>query len=457
LLVGLLGAGCGPAASRRVEDGKDPPQVVASPQPQPLAGTLSCSGRGCHADFERPDNEQVPPSRSSYTRWLHHDPHTRAYQVLSEPLAQEMGRKLGFDVTTDKRCLVCHCTPLASRDEPWALQERTFGVGCEGCHGAARDWLVRHRSAGWEELPAEQKERHGLARLSDQAGRAKVCSGCHVGAPADPKNGLPARDMNHDFIAAGHPRLMFEYGAFLANEPKHWKEKDTRPDFEARAWLVGQVVSAKAALELLAARAKEANPWPEFAEYDCYSCHQDLAARSGRRRRDNGDRPGSLRFARWYPALVSVVAGSDSGFTALAGTMARPYPSPRRVSMQAEQLLGPLATLATALEKKTWNRPAIDRLREKLVVYGSKSSDWDELEQVALGLKALSAADRSLRAREGRGASRRDKETDEATNRLLKKLAFPPAYDSPKGLRGSTAEEDLKALFEKIAKKGKER
>ena len=73
---------------------------------------------------------------------------------------------------------------------------------------------------------------------------------------------------------------------------------------EAQAWRVGQVVSAEAALRLLIGRAtaakEKAQPWPEFAEYDCYACHHGLQGPSWRQKRGYAGRvPGSLRWNDW--------------------------------------------------------------------------------------------------------------------------------------------------------------
>ena len=92
--------------------------------------------------------------------------------------------------------------------------------------------------------------------------RAGVCVDCHIGAPG--ADGMPARNMDHDMIAAGHPRLTFEMSAFLANMPHHWDDRaeKSRDDYSAHVWAVGQVASTQAALRLLAARAKAAEAAP---------------------------------------------------------------------------------------------------------------------------------------------------------------------------------------------------
>src|SRR6185312_10631892 len=137
-------------------------------------------------------------------------------------------------------------------------------------------WTAANRDTGYQQS--------GMARLYDIGERALACAGCHVGAPADPERGYPVRDMNHDMIAAGHPRLNFDFADYQRRLPPHWQEKDRLaaaatprpPDFEAKGWLVGRVAAAEAACRLTADRARRLAPWPEFAEFNCYACHHDL-------------------------------------------------------------------------------------------------------------------------------------------------------------------------------------
>src|SRR5262249_29449111 len=136
--------------------------------------------------------------------------------------------------------------------------------------------------------------------------RARLCADCHVGGPE--------REVNHDLLAAGHPRLNFEFSSFQAIYPQHWCDRDDRaryPDFEARSWAVGQVVSAQTALNLLAYRANNKKaPWPEFAENNCYSCHHDLRGRLGRGQNlDLG--PGVLTLNDWYYAELPAALGFE--------------------------------------------------------------------------------------------------------------------------------------------------
>jgi hypothetical protein len=122
----------------------------------------------------------------------------------------------------------------------------------------------------------------GMIDTKNLVVRAEQCAGCHVGN-AD-------QDMNHDMIAAGHPPLRFELSAYHdLIRHKHWPaaERVRTPDFKARLWAAGQVAAARSALALLESRARraaagdQATPWPEFAEYDCFACHQRLRPATG--------------------------------------------------------------------------------------------------------------------------------------------------------------------------------
>jgi hypothetical protein len=98
-------------------------------------------------------------------------------------------------------------------------------------------------------------------------------------------------DVTHDLIAAGHPRLAFEFASYLANLPKHWNlaedvaqhQQQTRSAaFHSDAWASGQEQFARQLvrqIELRLAAAKRAptvSPWPDFANYQCLDCHHTI-------------------------------------------------------------------------------------------------------------------------------------------------------------------------------------
>jgi len=118
----------------------------------------------------------------------------------------------------------------------------------------------------------------GFVDTKDLGQRADVCMGCHVG----PNNlAGPIQVVDHDLIAAGHPRLSFEFHSYFESLPAHWNRRaDKAPHAEAfhfRSWLAGQTSHA-GQRELL----KQHQP-TDFAQLDCYACHHQLLGATWRR------------------------------------------------------------------------------------------------------------------------------------------------------------------------------
>jgi Cytochrome c554 and c-prime len=440
---------------------------IASPSPS-LAGTPSCSARGCHGAVDpvasRPlpdcpgkiDPASLPVVRQNeFSLWLARDKHAQAYQVLDGDLGGRILKNLyGADKAKwdESACLACHTNPLAAIGESTLLkQERLSGVGCESCHGAASKWLDDHTKPEWMCKTRDEKAAYGMKPVGDPVPLAQTCVGCHVGAPA--ADGAPVRDMNHDMIAAGHPRLDFELSAFLANMPPHWEEKDQAkkqgPAYPARLWAVGQIATAQAALALLADRAADTHrPWPEFSEYNCYACHHDLTDPSWRQKRGYGKRPpGSLPWGTWYSVMPCWLEGSllldettdpgiADGFDELETAMATPQKARGELPAMAKRLTARLTPLLTKMNKAEWGTGKAQRLLHSLENLGPNDSpsDWDAAEQLYLAAAALS---------QDQGAER----SQEKLSGLVKMLAQPRAYRPEEFLK--SFQPALKNLVEK--------
>jgi hypothetical protein len=378
---------------------KTPP--LASSVSLPLAGTASCSARGCHGGIEpvqNPDHCQ----QNEYTHWAR-DPHADAYRTLFSERSQKISTQLrGPKAHEDPHCLACHANPLLAglpEENPFAREERLFGVGCESCHGSANSWLVAHTAPDWR----KKKHAFPMPDLTDPAVQAKKCVGCHIGAP-------PLRDVNHDHIAAGHPRLTFEFGAYQANMPAHWRP---RKKSEAPLWAVGQIVSAQAALEVLSHRAKSGT-WPEFAEYDCFACHHSLAAPSYRQQADRRQgRAGTLPWGSWYFALTREVAGDLPALDGLERKMQVLAPNRQEAAAKARDALDELKKHQLAGVKNGQDEPVVrkrilERLRNGKL---SVTPCWDSSEQLYLALHAL--------------------EPSQALNDLATERAFQSSFGGP--------------------------
>jgi hypothetical protein len=350
------------------------------------------------------------------------------------------------------------------------------GVGCESCHGPSVRWLARHTTKGWKdnEDPAF-KEALGFWNTKDLARRAEICAGCHIGQRG--KSRLLDRDVNHDLIAAGHPRLNFEFSAYLDKQPTHWQEKGKNADpadrkkrahdFSARAWAFGQVISAKVSLELLRERAgtvarasasvpqalpatsAPATPWPEFSEYGCFSCHHSLADEGWRRdERRSAVAAGSLSWGSWYlpvttaflehPASCDRETAKDirSVIQPIVDEMSRPVPDADVIEKLADRGALALERWIAALGNRADSARLFDAATvEQLVdffdrrVTWERVTNWDEAAQRYLALVPLRQAWVEL-------APGRKDEQDRLKTRLERvrsKLQFPEGFDSPKG------------------------
>ena len=399
-----------------------------------LTGTLSCAGRACHGNLDPvPDK---PVQQNEFTTWIGQDKHADAYRVLESDRSKKIqarldGRLNDWQHTEPYKnvvCLNCHVFPgIQTAPRVAGLREedvKADGVGCEACHGPAEKWLRTHTTPEWRNRLAKDKKKpkkdDGMWPIHTPLERAARCVTCHVGSSIS--------DMNHDLIAAGHPRLNFEFTLFMANMPRHWKEETPEPN-EAQAWAVGQLVTAEAALKLLAYRANpnakssdgSPKPWPEFAEYDCFSCHHDLhGAENWRQKR----RPlGAFVWSNWYRtmprSLTRLQNNPDLGTSLdqLAVTMQKPFPQGDSIARAANK--------AADLVKQ-WRDKGVGPVDLAALIADYRqfsTGEWDISAQLYLALAAL------------------DHPHADAIKRLAKPLTFrgegkdQATYDSPKVYR----------------------
>jgi hypothetical protein len=263
-----------------------------------MAGCMAAACHGAPASDLLAGKIDMNAWQASGTAWAAADPHTAAYSLLTDnprrPVKVTAAHIMqhyapGKKATEDARCLACHTNPALATEklisDPHARVLREQGVSCEACHGNAGEWIQPHTA--WNGDRKDVYAKTGMKPLYDIGERALACAGCHVGSPAD--GNYPVRDMNHDMIAAGHPRLNFDFAEYQRRLPAHWLEKDraqtvhtVRKLNAVQVWMVGRAAHAEAACKLLADRANRAtakderSPWPEYAEFNCAACHHDL-------------------------------------------------------------------------------------------------------------------------------------------------------------------------------------
>lgn len=333
-----------PAVDSAATMAASPTRPVAPPRA--LLGAGSCTSSGCHAAAV----EGHAAWQSSYTVWATRDPHARAERVLHEPLAARIVALLAardpsrpaVPAHEHAACIGCHATGRGPRAHE--------GVSCESCHGPAGDWLVAHTVPGWRAAGNTL----GMVDLADPFVCGQQCAGCHVGGPPA-ADGAP-REVSHDLIAAGHPRLAFELRSFKQAEPPHWRDRFAAADRPTEGvspgstpldpldeWALGRLGVVHAVLGQIARQVGAstrppsgltADTWPEFTAFDCYGCHRPAVAAldrgvepaaADRQPRPDGNRLGRPKLEPLHWSLIDLVMppGSAASLTALRETVER--------------------------------------------------------------------------------------------------------------------------------------
>jgi Cytochrome c554 and c-prime len=403
--------------------------------------SVSCAAAACHGNGS--------PGRrgGEYSTWAPdlsanrpRDPHGYAYRVLFNDAAVRIAQRLGLPAAHEEAlCLKCHA--VGGVEPASAVAE---GVGCGACHGPAEKWVSTHYLSGWKTLPPREKwKRYGFVPTKNLTARVLTCVGCHVGDET--------REVNHDLIAAGHPRLAFEYTRFHFHPDyrRHWVERTPQPDFEIRAWVAGQAATLRAAADLLRARAERAEgnaaatTWPEFSGYSCYSCHRPIGAGLAGPFAPGPRVPGSPGWELWSTAAVEVAAAqTPAAFPGcsvpalrsvrdLQELMKAPQPRPATLrvkaaaavaeldawlaELQAAEDDGPVERLAPELPGTVARALAADALTADRRAL--RDHDWDFLAAHALGCGAMVHAAGGPAVVPGIGAP---------TRGLFELLRFPP-------------------------------
>lgn len=429
-----------------------------------LVGTAGCAATNCHGGQTGPGSE--------FTHWALRDKaHQRAYDVLLSEASQTMAGKLGIKAAhEDARCLACHLMPLERESAATTSAashfhlglETDYGVGCESCHGAAGKWLPRHAERTWRSMSPQEKESLGFRDLKSLSARADSCVACHVGSPA--------ATVDHDLIAAGHPRLTFEFSAYHAMLPKHWNaaaERQRDPALEVRLLALGHAASAKAMSDIAAARADIAlkrgakHIAPDLAEFDCHACHHDLAEEAWR---GTGVARGRLGVAQWGPWTVAPakwLAGESKASLQIDATSASESLN-RLFELMTQSRLGVVAadkllteSRQAALALTTWQQAlatapldaaSARRLLDRLISESADrewTSTWDGRAQRYL---AIAATHQSLRNSD---LQTTPTALPHALKPIPQRLQFPAGFNTPRRY----SPDELDRLFRELRSK----
>ena len=393
------------------------------------AGSAVCSG--CHAIT--PANPRTPfPYSIGFIKldesvtWDKEDKHSIAYRRLNGDRGRRISGLLKIDVNNrEAGCLGCHSasiTEVTNRMDQGVQFSPSEGVSCENCHGAYSGWAGDHIQATFRTKPSADWAKVGFNDLRSPDRQAEKCLSCHIGSAPEGKM------VTHEMYAAGHPPLpSIEVATFASSIPRHWFLLSERKNAALRKTLgyeegqleqtklalVGAAVALKTSMKLLADEAKaEKGPapgevWPDYARFDCWSCHHDLKRDSWRQARgyENGP-PGRVPISEWPLALVKLgidhLSRKNPADRALEADLdrlqkalheqanVRPFGRKAAIAQAADDFVGWADVLIKKLTASKFDRVVASRMLRKLLeMAGASTPDYDSARHVAWTIKLL--------------------------------------------------------------------
>lgn len=377
-------------------------------------GVSTCANAACHGGAQIDTKSRV--QRNEFTYWSANDPHAKSYRSLTSERGARIARNLGLgSAESESYCLGCHAdnVPKERRAIGFKIED---GVGCEACHGGAVTWLGIH-STGL--ATRAQNLAAGLYPTEDPVKRAEMCLDCHFGAKD--------QFASHRLMGAGHPRISFELDTYTAVHAHHTVDKDyvERKNFvdSLRTWTIGAALMVERRMDLLADEKTGSNGFfPEFAFFDCNTCHHPMSQLRWQKRPGADVPPGTpklddshmqvLRIAL-LTANPGLAAEFDAGIKALhqAGTQGRP-----QLVAAAGKMRGLAAQAATAMASYTPDAATLKAILTGLSDSASEGrmSDYASAEQCTLVIGATISAMHQTGAIDTPGQERLFAELDKA-------------------------------------------
>ena len=238
-------------------------------------GVATCAASQCHGSAVPREGSNV--LQNEYVTWTQDDPHSLAYEVLSNSRSKGIAARLGLgSATTAKICLDCHAdnVPARQRGERFHLSD---GVGCEACHGGAENWLATHYNQPTITHAANLEA--GLYPTESVSERVDLCLSCHLGTKD--------KFTTHRIMAAGHPRLAFELDTFTELWRTFGRQPHYRIDADYRErkgsvshsynWAAGLLAESRRRMSLIDGPLFDGEGmFPELGFYDCHACHRSM-------------------------------------------------------------------------------------------------------------------------------------------------------------------------------------
>jgi hypothetical protein len=372
--------------------------VVNAAEPTTAAykhlGVASCATSVCHGKLAPQPGKNV--ALNEYRTWTQDDRHSQAYRTLELAESKRIAANLGLPAaTTATICLDCHAdnVPATTRGPKFQLSD---GIACEACHGGAEKWIESHAA---ESATHKDNLTKGMYPSEQPLKRAELCLGCHLGTKD--------RFATHAIMGAGHPRLSFELEAYTTNQPAHYV---VDADYVQRKgkieginlWLTGQMENVRRSLVLLQSGMFQpaGSMLPEFAFYDCHSCHHPMdKIRWNAQRAGQGIKPGTLRLQTQN--LLTLQAVTETLEPAALPELVGMTNALVRAGQQSTTAVGTAsqALLAWVGKRDAWSKRQFSReevvsIRRQLINYAAndKTGDYAAAEQIVLGVESLSYA-----------------------------------------------------------------
>jgi hypothetical protein len=356
--------------------------------PAKTLGAASCASSLCHGSVTPWSDGRI--RQDEYVLWSRHDPHARSYERLLNPKAKDIAQRLGLKNAHEaNECLDCHThnVPPARRGEGYLVRD---GIQCEACHGPAQRWMQGHAD---KNAKRGESIARGLFPTRNPARRAELCLSCHFGNEQ--------KLVTHRMMAAGHPRLAFEFDTFTHLQPPHYGGAAGAAGAEslsdgARNWALGQALMADTLLGLLVHPQRGRDGFfPELVLFDCHACHHPMSKQRNAGAR-LGVQPGAVRLndanllmvrhiaRRVAPQAAEALAQASR---AVHATIAGGGDLPAQV----KRVRGSIGTLIPMIEKHRFSADDLHAILAGLIDDGlaGQYSDYQGAEQAAMGLQAV--------------------------------------------------------------------
>lgn len=348
------------------------------------SGVATCANAQCHGAASINTESRV--NRNEFTVWHNQDPHSKSYRSLTTDRANRIATNLGLaEATSAELCLSCHANsvPAENQGPDFDIAE---GITCEVCHGASVEWLGPHRLS--ERYTHAQLQERGLFPTNDPVRRAEMCLDCHFGAED--------QFANHRLYGAGHPRISFELDSYTWINAHHSADEDY---FQrkvvsdgVKTWAIGAAKMIERRMQLLADEETGMNGFfPEFAFFDCNTCHHRMSDLRYRPR-GTGTAPGTPKLDDSHMAVLLIALRSadpqladrlDAQMLALhkSSTQGRP-----QLVAQAKKMEALANEAAIAISNHTLSGSDMQSILAALIEKGSSGRiiDFAQAEQATL-------------------------------------------------------------------------